>query len=145
MALGAPPGFGFVDPRFATLAAKGGLMVRRGAGTWLGLVFCLIVDHPHVLSQNLNVDPIKSQNLSHARGSAGTPERDTALAAQAPIGHSVSAFAGCGHVAPQPRQDEPAYSIWGSVGITRSRQDRRIPLQALLELRHDFHCRSCIP
>jgi hypothetical protein len=34
-----------------------------------GLVSCLIVDHPNVLSQNLKVDPIESQNLSHARGS----------------------------------------------------------------------------
>jgi hypothetical protein len=36
-----------------------------------GLMSCLIVDHPNVLSQNLKADPIKAPNLSHAYGSAG--------------------------------------------------------------------------
>jgi hypothetical protein len=34
---------------------------------------CLILGHPNVLSQNLKTGPIKPQNPSHARGSAGYP------------------------------------------------------------------------
>jgi hypothetical protein len=47
----------------------------RAECRWLGgaptLVSCSVVDRPNVLSHNLKVDPIKPQNPSHARGSAG--------------------------------------------------------------------------
>jgi hypothetical protein len=40
---------------------------RTLTGPAVGLVSCLILNHPNVLSQNLHMDP---PNLSHARGSA---------------------------------------------------------------------------
>jgi hypothetical protein len=32
---------------------------------------CSVLDHSNVLSQNVEVDPIKPQNLSRARGQSG--------------------------------------------------------------------------